>query len=258
MNIQKGGRIYRRTEEIIEALQEYRQKEKKQNASVLVNLLTDYLIEFFQKLDTTYEDKWEEVYDIGPHRGILLLRAIMLLEESNEEWVKKYRDKYENFWQGRFMRSSVFTESFSTDGVLLKMDLRGIMEEAMPERGANYNVLDGAWLALDVYFNKFVEKVYIGQGMHKAIMNAKFKGVGGIFGQTKLLTYDIAGRLMLTFSRGDDSITFIKTSDDGLALGAGIQSCHTDLVTALTMIDDVIANYKPDRFIEDSDISMTF
>ncbi len=253
-NLKKANHA-RRTKDIIEALQGY--KNHNGNTSQLVPCLTEYLIEFFQRLDNDRERKWGDDYDAGAYLSTFLLRAAMLFEESDAEWVKKHRKICEDFWKGKTIGAGIFARKFDMESILLKEDLKTIMEEALPEqRYANYAILDGVGLAIMVYFNRFIEQIYIGKGMHDAIMHMKMKGAGGTFGSTKLLTFDCAGRIMLTFSRDTQQISFIKASEDKLALGAGVQSCNTDLITALTMIEDVTNNYAPEDFKEDPDVNL--
>lgn len=253
-NLRRTRLDYRTVSDIIEALQFYRLT--RDNPTIVTDCLTEYLIEYFRRFDEMYDPKYPEVDDIGHRRPDLLLRAVLMFEESDKNWVRPYRERYQEIWADKPVLCGVLAERSSIDGVLLLDNFKRIMNDAMPERPADYSILDGAWLALDIYFNIFAEKIYIGKGMHEAIRTAKLKGVGGVFGETKLLTYDMAGRLMFTFSRGEESITFIKASDDEFALGAGVQSCNTDLVTAITMINDVIANYNPAKFKEDREISL--
>ncbi len=156
-------RTYHRIADIVKALRRFRQ-DKSNRKTVHTLQFTNYLIDYFQRFDEIYKPKYPEIDDIGHHRGELLLRAITTFEESNEAWVRKYRDKYENFWQKNPTKLGVYTERFSTEGLLAQNEFRLIMEKAMPERQADYTILNGAWHAVNIYFNKFVEKVYVGKG----------------------------------------------------------------------------------------------
>ena len=53
------------------------------------------------------------------------------------------------------------------------------------------------------------------------------------------------------------SITFIMESgENNLGLGTGIQSCDSDPITAMAMIEDVITHYDPELFVEDDNINL--
>lgn len=195
----------------------------------------------------------------GPNtriRVFLLMRAVRMFESSQEKWVEDYRHSYETITRTEALNSGIFPEDCSTSATLLRHNFKSVMELAMPERTPDYDLIDGAYLALDVYFDRFLTNVYIGQGMYERIRSATKRGIGGIFGDTQLLAYDIAGRLMFTFRRDAGDVTYIVESEDKLALGAGMQSCSADLILALSIIEDVTKHYDPEKFVEDSTISV--
>lgn len=248
----KNEKTYCRTAEMIEALEEF---SKRSDVPVVDMCIANYLACYFKQLDNPQEEKYPDIYNVKPYLPVLLLNALETFDSSDEEWVVEFR----NFFQKQSRsdaspKSGIFLEDCSISGTLLRHNFTRVMREAMPEYNLEYSLLEGAYLAAQVYFHHFIREVYIGQGMHERIMSADKKGIGGVFGKTDLLTYDVAGRLLFTFARDDQRITFIKESEDPLALGAGIQSCNTDLATALTMITDVIEHYKPEDFVEDCGI----
>lgn len=247
------SRTYQRTEEVIAALRDFNWSHETNEAD---RIISRYMVEYFAHLDNPREEEFPEVYDVWPYLPTLTLRAIRLFEESQLDWVVNNRRLFMKATGGDEVCSGILTESSSVAAPLLRQQFRRVMEKSMPERTPDYSILEGSYLALDIYFNKFIEEVYIGQGMHERIMSAEKRGIGGVFGETKLLTYDIAGRIMFTFSRGAKSFSYVKESEDKLALGAGLQSCNVDLILALTMIEDVIKNYDPEKFLEDDEICM--
>lgn len=240
------------TSELIEALDDF---SKQPNVPVADMCIAKFLVCYFEHLDNPQEKEYPDIYDVKSYLSVLLLNALATFDSSDEDWVVEYR----NFFQkqsrtGAKPNSGVFLENSSIDGTLLRHRFARVMQEAMPEYDIDYSLLEGAYLAVQVYFHHFIREVYIGQGMHERIRSSERKGIGGTFGKTDLLTYDIAGRLMFTFAQDDQRITFIKESEDPLALGAGMHSCNTDLATALSMIMDVAEHYKPEDFIEDCGI----
>ena len=255
-----GSRTYQHTSEIVEALFEFVYWHKEAPNRTRDTCLACYLAEYFKRLDNHHEKEFEEFYDVGPYRPALLLRAVMDFEKSKEKWIEDYRLEYFQACNGVVSAPSVFITPWNLMSGIVRHDFVRIMKEAMPEREVDYSLLNGPWLAVQVYVERFINEIYIGAGMYDRIASATKKGIGGLFGETKLLTYDIAGRVMLTFRReseqaGDKSITFIMESNtNNLALGMGIQHCDCDPITAMTMIEDVTLHYDPEKFLEDSEI----
>lgn len=255
-----GRRTHRHTSEILEALNEFVDWHKDASDRKSDVCIARYLAEYFLRLDNHEEKEYEEIYDVAPHCPSILLRAVMCFEESEEQWVKDFRMQYFQACNGVVSSPSIFISPWNVLSAIVRNDFIRIMKEAMPEREIDYSVLNGAWLAVQVYMERFLDKVYIGAGMYDRIANASKRGIGGQFGETQLLTYDIAGRVMLTFCReseqnGHKSITFIMESDmNNLALGIGIQSCDCDPIAAMTMIEDVTSHYDPALFLENDEI----
>ncbi|MFA6365261.1 MAG: hypothetical protein WCW78_02570, partial [Candidatus Paceibacterota bacterium] len=67
-------------------------------------------------------------------------------------------------------------------------------------------------VALNALAKHFVDAVY-NMGLRSRIDKSKSKGMSGMFGSVKMLSYTMAGRVMLTLSRGDIQITFIAAED---------------------------------------------
>ncbi|MFA6407532.1 MAG: hypothetical protein WCV80_02390, partial [Candidatus Paceibacterota bacterium] len=65
---------------------------------------------------------------------------------------------------------------------------------------------------LNILAKRFVDGVY-NKGLRSRIDKSKSKGMSGMFGSVKMLSYTMAGRVMLTLSRGDIQITFIAAED---------------------------------------------
>jgi hypothetical protein len=67
--------------------------------------------------------------------------------------------------------------------------------------------------------------------------------MSGVFGGTKLASYVIAGRVMLTFSNGDDNVSFVAADDDGDPQ-MGLQSINATLPSARAMVEEVIREWE--------------
>lgn len=256
-----GQRDYRHTSEIIEALEEFVDWHKNAPDRKCDVCIARYLAEYFSRLDN-HSEKEFECYDVGPSRPKLLLRAVMCFESSDEGWVREFRSECTTLCHGVASSPSVFITPWNITSGLVRRNFVRVMEEAMPERVADYSLVDGVWLAVQVYMERFIDEVYINAGMYDRIAAATKRGIGGVFGKTKLLTYDITGRVMFTFSRESEpgnakNITFIMESgDNNLGLGTGIQSCDSDPITAMAMIEDVTTHYDPELFVEDDNINL--
>jgi hypothetical protein len=105
-------------------------------------------------------------------------------------------------------------------------------------------------------FDKFLRLVYR-RGLGEMADKCDKRGMSGKFAETELRTFIIAGRIMFTFARRqnskpaqtspyeEDSVSFVGEDGDLLCLGTGLQSVATDFRTALDMIEDVIKHWPP-------------
>lgn len=233
--------------------------------TITSHVLIHYLADYIERFKVKSEDKWADIFHTEQYLPEILLRAIINLVDSDEEWVKKYREQYRKHLD----RNEDFTDptkvSASMFANLALIEMESIIKDALGNdfRG-DFDLLHGEFAVLHLFFKRFMDKIYIKGGMMDIINKSKFKGVGGKFGKTKFLTWDGIGRLMVTFQRGKNpkspnykSITFIMESDkDKVGLGSGIQSCYSDVITALQMIKDVEDNWDPQKFVMDGDISI--
>lgn len=98
-------------------------------------------------------------------------------------------------------------------------------------------------------FDCFVRRVYQ-NGMFDLIEACAQQGMELRAGETTLLTYVIAGRVMFTFSktaRNSESVSFVAEDHDPDCLSAGLQSIHTDFLTVLRLIQNVIEDWPADK-----------
>ncbi len=91
----------------------------------------------------------------------------------------------------------------------------------------------------------FLERVYR-QGLHEIITTSPERGMSGTFDGTMLFSFKTAGRIMLTFARDEDSVSFVFDESDPLGLRFGPQSLFSELNTAIGMIDDVTSAWPGD------------
>lgn len=243
-------RTYRKIDDIIIALHDHRFKPLKETEQDNVDkILTDFLIDFFKNFKKNYHPKYPDTDNIGAYRSVLLLRAAMVLDKSDEEWVKAYRNRFNDLW-GVDLRTGIYFTGSNPYDLLTSHNLRQIMEEAMPEWPVDYSILDGKNAVLKIYFQEFLCEVYNATDMYQTILDSAARVMGGTFGKTELQTSNGLCHITFTFSRGSESITFVTDEGDEFGLGAGIQKQHTDLITALTMIKDVTENYDPKNFVD--------
>jgi len=92
----------------------------------------------------------------------------------------------------------------------------------------------------------------IGQSMWKHINASKSSGMKGHFGNTELLTFCSAGRVMLTFNRGKDNFTLIGDESDWKR--TGVQSMHCTVLEAKEMVSEVIESWSPSKLLDDKKV----
>ncbi|MFA6407691.1 MAG: hypothetical protein WCV80_03235, partial [Candidatus Paceibacterota bacterium] len=71
----------------------------------------------------------------------------------------------------------------------------------------------------------------------------------GMFGSVKMLSYTMAGRVMLTLSRGDIQITFIAAEDGDPRMG--IQGLQGKVMEVRALVDEVIRVFETELIAYD-------
>lgn len=99
---------------------------------------------------------------------------------------------------------------------------------------------------------RFTQKV--AKPLWKKLDASDNRGFKGIFGSTELLTYSIAGRVMLTFNSGKDQITLV--GDDSNYRRTGLQSMDGTVDSALYIINSLINHWDLSLLEPDHTISM--
>lgn len=113
--------------------------------------------------------------------------------------------------------------------------------------GAQQACIDQAWRA-------FVRVGY--RDLLPRIKSEDHRGNRGEFGSTTLLTYAMAGRVMFTFSRGDESVTYVADDSDMYGCRAGMNVPSTDYATCVSMIGEVTAKWRTAAMVRSDSIGM--
>jgi len=115
---------------------------------------------------------------------------------------------------------------------------------------------------LDDLVGLFVSRVYR-QGLRQVIDASTKKGMSGTFGSTNLMSYVMAGRVMFTFRKGNDSVSFLgaEGEDDPRM---ELNSISATLPGARAMVEQVVQEWENsplpqnERFKDDTDVSLGF
>jgi hypothetical protein len=138
----------------------------------------------------------------------------------------------------------------------IRLNINDIMT-AMSRQDDTYNE---ALKQIDEFKDRFIAEVYT-RGLQTAIIDCDKRGMSGVYGETKIMTYVMAGSIMLTFTRGDDDVTFIG-ADDKKDTRLGLQSINATLPAAREMVEQVIREWGDgsraalDRFRPDKKVSI--
>ena len=104
--------------------------------------------------------------------------------------------------------------------------------------GAQMSVIDHAR-------RRFVRLAY--RKLMPRIKEEHHRGNVGVFGSTKLMTFDCAGRVMFTFSRDSGQITYIADASDMYGNRSGPNAPGAPYAECVAMIEDVIAHWDIDK-----------
>lgn len=113
--------------------------------------------------------------------------------------------------------------------------LRPMLESTL---GAQMAVIDHAW-------RRFVRVAY--RKLMPRIKAELHRGNVGMFGSTKLLTFDCAGRVMFTFQRDTGTITYVADASDMYGTRSGPNFPGAPYAECVAMIEDVIAHWDIDK-----------
>jgi len=222
-----------------------------------------FLIRYFEKLHIPNDEKYD-FWQIDPCLPELMVDAFEQLRTGDDEATVRLRQMYEKETDHEVPNITDLGESNILDQCSAVQTTLGFMLEEVTGRSLVKNEIDAYCNAqkhvLQQTFDKFLRRVYR-RGMFKIIDQSRSSGMNGDFGETNLMNFSTAGRLMFTFARKRDkekdsiyeeggktyyneySVSFVVGDGDPLGLSAGLQSVFTDFRTALDMIEDVINHW---------------
>lgn len=105
--------------------------------------------------------------------------------------------------------------------------------------------LNAQMLVIDHVWRRFVRIAY--RKLMPRIKSELHRGNVGVFGSTKLLTFDCAGRVMFTFQRDSGTITYIADASDMYGNRSGPNAPGAPYAECVAMIEDVIAHWDADK-----------
>lgn len=107
---------------------------------------------------------------------------------------------------------------------------------------------------IDASWGNFVRKGY--RTLLPKIKEESHRGNKGQFGETTLMTYACAGRVMFTFQRGDASMTYVADDSDMVGVRSGANSTSTPYAECISMIDEVTRKWDIDLMVRDDKLGM--
>lgn len=125
-----------------------------------------------------------------------------------------------------------------------RVEWRWLQNELDSYLNAQAQVIEQAW-------KRFVRKCY--RPFMKRYKTDEHTGNSGKFGNTHLLTFGTAGRMMFTFRRGDakngggPSITYVADDSDDFGNRAGPNTTNTPYIECVQMINEVVDNWDLDK-----------
>ncbi|HEY5524975.1 MAG TPA: hypothetical protein VIK26_06515, partial [Clostridium sp.] len=162
-------------------------------------LFTEYLIEYFGKLDIPKEES-DLYYRTELHLPVLLLRAVTLLNESSEPWVVAYRDKYKSLCDGKNEITDMISISNKSLSAIYDIhEFIKILEKAIGLEYIDYSMLQAEGLVLMLRFNQFIDKIYVNGDMGDFVRSHKYRRIEGTFGETKLAYDEALGGFYMIF-----------------------------------------------------------
>lgn len=136
-----------------------------------------------------------------------------------------------------------------------KGGLKGLYESASFDRHAqlstrqfidgvvrNHPEYMGVSEQLDALIDQFVSAVY-NKGLRSRIDRSRSSGMSGKFGDVKLMTYVMAGRVMLTFNRKSTSVSLVASEDGAPCMGLqSLSGTYPEVRDVIQTVIDVFRN----------------
>lgn len=112
-------------------------------------------------------------------------------------------------------------------------------------RGRLTSTLDAQSIVIDHAWRRFVAAAY--RELMPRIEGELHIGNSGVFGSTRLSTYEIAGRVSFKFSRDSGSITYVAEASDMYGCRSGANVPDAPYAECVAMIEDVIQHWNIDE-----------
>lgn len=93
----------------------------------------------------------------------------------------------------------------------------------------------------------FIKRVYT-RGLYAIIRDYSGRGMSGQFGATTLASWEMAGRIMLTFERAGATVTFLADASEPSGRSMGLHTQESTDKQARAMISEVVAHW-PDTYV---------
>ncbi len=224
---------------------------------------TLFLIRYLENLRIAHDEKYDS-WNIMPYLPEIMVAAFEQLRTGSDEETVRFRKMYEGEVGHDVPNITDIGESDMLNQGSAVQTTLGFMLT---------NVLEGDWIRgeIDAYcnaqkyvlqqtFDKFLRRVYY-KGLYEIIDKCKQAGMSGEYGDTCFRTLVTGGRIMFSFTRKIDqkeggvtvtkdgiehaekSVSFVAEDGDPNAFSAGLQSIYCDLITAMSLIEDVINHW---------------
>lgn len=108
------------------------------------------------------------------------------------------------------------------------------------------------WQIIEQSWKRFVKKCY--RPFIRRYKDERHSANSGTFGSTRLLTLSSAGRVMFTFARGDEDMTYVADDSDLYGNRAGPNYVSIPYTKCVEMIDDVVNNWDLDKLVRDDEV----
>lgn len=238
-------------QELIKGLQDFVDRDKAEWKGQRV--FSQFLIEYLRRLDIPHDKKYD-IWQIDHHLPQLMVDAFVELRTGTDDYVGPFREMHEAETGRKVPNVTDLGENSILDqSSTVQTTIGFLLKEVTGLGWIEYKVdtyCNAQKHVLQQTFDKFLRQVYR-QGMFEIIRKCKLKGMSGIFNETTLRSYVLAGRAMFTFARGNNgheiSVSFIAQDGDRLGLSAGIQSVRANFYSALSMIEDVVDCWPDDE-----------
>lgn len=210
-----------------------------------------FFVEYLRRLNIDYDKKYD-FYNLTPYLPQIIGDAFEEFRTSEDEWVMSYRAEFEEDTDSEVPNLMQIGECYSVFRSIEISALGNLFSDIVGDGYLGHKIssyLNAEMTTLQLYIDKFLRVVYR-KGLYDLVKDAS-GGMGGTFGGVELRCFISAGRVMFTFARKVDeseiSVTFIAEDGDPNAYSAGVQSVLATLPECMAMIDEVIANWSPDR-----------